>query len=216
MPPNLWPFAQGLLTLVVPFLGDASARPAKPVDDAALKASHCDESLASARHSIREALSQSSFAEINDVNNSSPFSPTNDFVDDFMSMLNTGLYVFANVNSSNETTGNGADVKTQRRQHAFEGGFKLGRFSYTQKNRTFVVSMATGGPLFDEKDSSPVMLPLDHLKPLQATGTQGLMLHCYKNGRQLISIRAEIVLSDETDRNILLNGLNACLPSLVS
>ena len=47
-------------------------------------------------HSVKEALSQSSSMEIEDVGDRS-FDPTDDFVSDFTFMLQQGLYVFANV-----------------------------------------------------------------------------------------------------------------------
>ena len=207
--------AQGLLTLIVPFLGDQSARPATSGDDVTPQPSKHNESLISARHSMREALSQSSFEEITDVSDSSFFNPTNEFVEDFTSMLNTGLYVFANVNILDEATDSDADMN-----HAFAGGF----FSLSEQNRAFLVSTtATCGAhaMDDANDLSPVLLPLDALLPLRTTGTQGLVLECHctsdgDNGKKMINIRAEIVLSDETDRNILMNGLNACLECLIS
>ena len=190
------------------------------------------------RHSVKEALSQSSSYEelVNGENytrNKQVSNEANDnFVQDFMVMLQQGLYVFANVDmtdASNDGIGKNGDRKREKIRHGvFDGGFKLGVFSYSgqgsfgeNENGAFVVSPSVGGDQFEEKEeeSCAVSLPIRSLKSLAASGSQGLILDCQNvkakiNGDLEIRIQVEIVLSDESDRDILLSGLNRCLPWL--
>ena len=113
-------------------------------------------------------------------------------------------------------------AKRGPKQNAFEGGFKLGIFTYTKdgKEGSLLISpVAAGDHELETKSSDPVRMPLEGLTPPRSNGSQGLILECgaasNSNGKEETStkhVRAEIVLSDESDRDILLNGLNACLP----
>lgn len=199
--------AGGLFNVIVGILGFDSLTSGQSGEDRPnIKPSESIESLPP-RHSVKEALSQSSSFE--EVGNHS-FDPTDEFVNDFISMLEQGLYVFANVSITDEATG----VMKDTTRHVFEGGFKLGIFSYTRddKGALLISPVATGDHELDTKDSGPVRFPLDNLKPLCSNGSQGLVLESNGNNHG----RAEIVLADESDREILLNGLNACLPCILS
>jgi len=147
------------------------------------------------RHSVKEALSHSS-SSIDDMSISPSFDEN--LVQDFFSMLVQGLYVFANVEKRGED------------EHSiFEGGFKLGVFSFDESEKKFNITPAER----DQQQESSVVerLYVNDLTRLAASGSQGLLLECSKTTGELI-IRAEIVLSDENDRDILLNGLRQCLP----
>jgi len=214
--------ADALLKVTMGFLGCDLLQPRKlEEEEVALKPSDSTESLP--RHSIKEALSQSSsFSEVDDVSNSS-FDPTSAFVRDFVYMLEQGLYVFANVDTTVKSSDSDVDIKIQKNQNSFEGGFKLGIFSYTNEERgAFLISpVAAGSNEMDAASSKPVVLPLDTLKPVLLTGAQGLVFEVdgitdSTEEEKLNVIRVEIVLSDESDRNILFNGLNACLPIILS
>jgi len=192
--------AEGILTLAMGFLGASAAEPKMSREGPTIQPSRSTESLPPL-HSIREALSQNSFEEVEEVGNLT-FNPTDGFVNDFISMLQQGLYVFANVDirTTDETTG----VSKERND-----GSKLGIFSYTKDaNRAFLFSPVTAG--FNDIDmQSSVRIPIDTLAPLRLSGSQGLVLECH-------CATTHIVLSDESDRDILMNGINACLSSLMS
>jgi hypothetical protein len=145
------------------------------------------------RHSVKEALSQSS--SIDDVN----INEDQSFFDDFMSMLVQGLYVFANI----EKIAGGDD--NQRSSHT---GFKLGVFSFDRIGNRFNIT-PTGRD--QQQELSTERLYINDLKCLVASGSQGLLLESSKTPGDL-TIRAEIVLSNESDRDVLLNGLRQCLP----
>ena len=137
-----------------------------------------------------------------------PFDPTEEFVNDFVSMLRQGLYVFANTTHNYE-------IVTSSNRHIFEGGFKLGIFSYIEHAHAFQITpVAAGSDELDVSGSSPVNLYLDSLIPLRFSGSQGLILesNSVTGSTHRKYVRAEIVLSDEVDREILFNGLNSCLP----
>ena len=85
-----------------------------------------------------------------------------------------------------------------------KGTFKLSIFSYGKG--AFLIA-PTDANNSDPNETAPVRLPLDSLTSLQTSGSQGLILE----GNE---IRAEIVLSDESDRDILMDGLKACLPKM--
>mmetsp|Transcript_8185 Transcript_8185/g.20119 ORF Transcript_8185/g.20119 Transcript_8185/m.20119 type:complete len:370 (+) Transcript_8185:66-1175(+) len=222
-------FAEALMNVALGFLG-ADSSPARTEEDREvpdMKPSDSAESLPP-RHSVREALRQSSsVGEVEEVVGDRSFDPTDEFVDDFLSILRQGLYVFANVDITDGAT---TEVLAERKRHVLEGGFKLGTFSYTEDDDgdgEFLISPATAGsPEFDADGSSdpPVRLPIDSLKPLRSNGSQGLILESngaitIGNGEESYTknaIRAEIVLSDESDRDIMLNGLNACLPFILN
>lgn len=158
------------------------------------------------RQSVREALSASSSSMEEFGTNSSE--PTKDFVNDFISMLQQGLYVFAKVDDSNEVPNVDA-----------AGGFNLSTFSYTgNEYGAFLITQApTGLHNFDINIPAPARLPLDNLMSLHSKGSRGLILECHDTSKNSAegftqATRAEIILSDESDREILLSGLNACLP----
>lgn len=219
--------ADGVISVIMGYVGGDALQNnnVSTSEDLPLQPSNSTESLShNPRHSVKEALSSSS--SFGQIEESDTFDPTDEFVGDFVSMLQQGLFVFANVDMTNEATGNDATAKaeyrTRTQQHAFEGGFKLGIFSFSKDDGgQFLISpMAAGVQEINPEDSAPVTLPLDNLKPLRLTGAQGLILECNNitkddKGSNMRNIRAEIVLSDESDRNILLNGLNACLPHLI-
>ncbi len=134
------------------------------------------------------------------------FDPTEEFVIDFLFMLRQGLYVFVNISYNDE-------AELQAKRNCFEGGFKLGIFSYTE--HAFQISPVTAGSHeLDVLGSAPVKLHFDGLIILRSSGSQGLILECdiVTGNTCNNNVRAEIVLSDEADREILFNGLNSCLP----
>jgi len=136
------------------------------------------------RHSIKEAMSD----ELNRVS-----SDSSEFVTEFLGMLEQGLYVFAH--ASPTTCDEYSDVK---------GSFKLSIFSYDEGGFLIAPTDANNS---DTNETAPVRLSLDSLTSLQSSGSQGLIME----GNE---IRAEIVLSDESDRDILMDGLKACLPKM--
>lgn len=184
--------AEGLLHVIMGFLGvnpTLSVAPAK-LEGETIKPPP--------QHSIKEALSRSSsieeLEEVGDHRVSDSFDPT-----DFITMLQQGLYVFAQTDADSD---------------ASRGVFKLCIFSYTKDENAFSVSPV-------EVKIEPVKLPLDGLKATRSTGSrQGLLLECHRtnscNKNVQNNVSVEIVLSDESDRDILLNGLNACLPHIFS
>lgn len=210
--------AEGLLNVIMGIIGGAEGQPQNSHNDIPLKTSNSTYSHPP-RHSIKEALSQSSsFLEVDDVSNSS-FDATGTIVRDFVSMLEQGLYVFAKVEKE-EDLRCCVNAEKSHKKHVFEGGFKLGTFSYAkdEKGAFFITPVAAGANELDMVGSTPVVLPLDRLRPLRMVGAQGLAfegLGTTCGNKEATSIRAEIVLSDESDRNILLSGLNACLPHIV-
>ncbi|KAL7531587.1 hypothetical protein ACHAXR_008697 [Thalassiosira sp. AJA248-18] len=208
--------ADGIIRVCMGFLGGDALQSGKS-EDLTIQPSNSTESFSlPPRHSVKEALSQSSsMEEVEEFGDS--FYPTDEFVRDFVSMLQQGLYVFANVDSTDEVAGSDADAKKERPKHIFEEGFKLGIFSLESSGAFLISPVAAGANELAVKGSTPVRLPLDNLKPLRVTGTQGLILECHGNTNVdkenfACNVRAEIVLSDESDRDILLTGLNACLP----
>lgn len=134
--------------------------------------------------------------------------PTEEFVVEFLSMLRQGLYVFANISHNDEV------VKSEKR-NSFEGGFKLGIFSYSE-HAFQIYPVGAGSHDLDVMGSAPVKLHLDNLLRLRSSGSQGLILECDGVTRNICrsNVRVEIVLSDEDDREILLNGLHSCLPHI--
>jgi hypothetical protein len=176
------------------------------------------------RHSVKEALGQSSsfeelaIGEDSKFDNNASFGLESDFYNDFIAMLRQGLYVFANVQMSAEDKTNDRGV-VEKRQSIFEGGFKLGVFSYNKG--VFVITPA-GEHGEQQVGASNVKLPILKIDPPSSNGSQGLVLECSNvhtednNMGGLVHIRVEIVLSDESDRDVLLNGLHKCLPVMLS
>lgn len=172
------------------------------------------------RKSVKEALSESS-SSMGDFANHS-FDPTDEFVNDFMTMLQQGLYVFANVDSNNEVIDIDAEDTKQLSRHAIEVRFKLSTFSYTEdENGAFLISQVpTESHELDIDTSATVRLPLDSLISLRSNGSRGLILECHGETNNRApeckqTTRAEIILSDESDREILVGGLKACLPCIL-
>lgn len=168
------------------------------------------------RHSVKESLRQFPSFE---VGSSGGHGENNKFdpkeIADFLSLLRQGLYVFANV-SYNDDAGNDIFETTL---HGFEGGFKLGIFSFTKDAFTISPVASAGSSEEESNNASPIKLHIGSLMPLRPSGSQGLILECNSvtpGAKYRGSVRAEIVLSDEVDREILLNGLNACLPHILT
>ena len=175
---------EGLMNILV---GQMGGNNKKSEDDANtdLQQSTSSESLPP-RHSIKEAMSD----ELDRVS-----SDSFEFVTEFLGMLEQGLYVFAH--ASPTTCEEYSDVK---------GSYRLSIFSYDGKG-AFQIAPTDANNNSDTNVIAPVRLPLDSLKSLQSSGSQGLIME----GNE---IRAEIVLSDESDRDILMDGLRACLPKM--
>lgn len=150
------------------------------------------------RHSVKEVFQSSSGGD--SMNDDQSFDEN--LVQDFMSMLVQGLYVFANVE---KITGSDEQIIPSHT------GFKLGVFSFVESDFTFVITSPAGR---DQQQQEPVSerLIIDNLTGISPAGPQGIVLEFSSNTRDEPVIRAEIVLSDESDRDILLNGLSQCLP----
>lgn len=150
------------------------------------------------RHSVKEVFQSSSGGD--SMNDDQSFDEN--LVQDFMSMLVQGLYVFANVE---KITGSDEQIIPSHT------GFKLGVFSFVESDFTFVITSPAGR---DQQQQEPVSerLIIDNLTCISPAGPQGIVLEFSSNTRDEPVIRAEIVLSDESDRDILLNGLSQCLP----
>lgn len=153
------------------------------------------------RHSVREALRHSS-SSFEDMSIDDDYSLDDNMVQDFMSMLRHGLYVFANVE---KTDMNGEDERS-----TFGGGFKLGVFSFDKGRKWFNITPAGGD---EQHEQSTEKVYVNDLTRLAASGPQSIILECATTIGELI-IKAEIVLSDESDRNVMLNGLRQCFPIL--
>jgi len=151
------------------------------------------------RHSVKEALCQSSSGG-DSMNDDQSFDEN--LVQDFMSMLVQGLYVFANVE---KITGSDEQIIPSHT------GFKLGVFSLVESDFTFVITSPSGRDQQQQESVSERLL-IDNLTRISSSGPQGIVLDFSSNTRDEPVIRAEIVLSDESDRDILLNGLSQCLP----
>jgi hypothetical protein len=171
---------------------------------------------------VKEALSESSSSMGDFANHSHSFDPTDEFVYDFMSMLQQGLYVLAKVDNDNKVTNDAEDTKKLLSRHGTEGGFKLSTFSYTEdENGAFLISQVPiGSPELDIDRTAPARLPFDSLMSLRSNGSRGLILECHgeinNNAPECKqTTRAEIILSDESDRDILVGGLKACLPCIL-
>lgn len=207
------------------------------VNDTAAKAQTTEISLQSSmssgslvpRHSMREAISEnSSMEEIVDAeyNNES----LEVFVRDFMTILHQGLYVFAKVDTVDATGDGDSNRKREKIWHSiFEGGFKLGIFSFhgrcsleAIRDGIFLVSSVVGGsqPTVEGEETrnvEAVEVPICTVISLMASGSQGLLLECLylpsddTANSSAQTIRLEIVMSDESDRDILLSGLRKCL-----
>mmetsp|Transcript_14964 Transcript_14964/g.30569 ORF Transcript_14964/g.30569 Transcript_14964/m.30569 type:complete len:371 (-) Transcript_14964:319-1431(-) len=193
-----------------------------------LKSSMSSESLLP-RHSMREAISEnSSMEEIVDAeyNNES----LEIFVRDFIAILHQGLYVFANVDTVDATGDGDSNRKREKIRHSiFDGGFKLGIFSFhghcsleAIREGIFLVSPVVGGsqPTVGGEATGNVKaveVPIGTVISLMASGSQGLLLECVylpsddAANSPAQNIRLEIVMSDESDRDILLSGLKKCL-----
>ena len=202
---------EGLLSVFVGLMM-GSAEKEDSASEETIQLSNSTKSLPP-RHSIKEAMSCCSSSSIEGVGDDlSSFD--GEFVNEFISMLQQGLYVFANV----EEISDEEERENTQNTHILEQGFKLGIFSLLNskeggESASYVISpVASTAPNdVDTKDSTPVRLPLDNLQSLCSTGSQGLVLEV-KNSEKNASnkvIRAEIVLSDESDRDILLFGLKS-------
>ncbi|KAL7471433.1 hypothetical protein ACHAXS_011721 [Conticribra weissflogii] len=196
--------------------------------DLTLQPSISTESL-QPRHSMKEAISQSSsMEEIVDGDNN--VRSREIFVREFLATLHQGLYVFANVNITDASGDVDSDRKREKIRHSiFDGGFKLGIFSFhghysseAIRDGTFLVSPVVGGsqPTLggeSEVGSLIVKVPIGAVVSLMASGSQGLLLECVNKKTDYVTrdmaqdIRVEIVMSDESDRDILLDGLSKCL-----
>ncbi len=153
------------------------------------------------RHSVKEALSHSS-SSIDDMSINDDHSFDDNLVQDFMSMLIQGLYVFANVEK--------IAINGEHERNIFEGGFKLGVLSLDGGRKWFNITQAGRD---QQQEQSVERVYVNDLTRLAASGPQSIILECSTTTVQPI-IKAEIVLSDESDRNVLLNGLRQCLPIL--
>lgn len=153
------------------------------------------------RHSVKEALSHSS-SSIDETSMSEDQSFDDNLVQDFISMLVHGLYVFANVEK--------IAINGEHERSIFEGGFKLGVFSFDEGTKSFNIIPAGRD---HQEEHSVERMYVNDLTRLDEFGPQSLLLECSTVTGELM-IRAEIVLSDEDDRNVLLNGLRQCLPIL--
>lgn len=160
------------------------------------------------KHSVREALRQrgSSLEDfvVIDGNGNIEHSVElmSKYVNDFKTMMQQGLYVFANVDTNNTTTDD---------QPGSDGNFCLGVFSFdvTNNGGAFMIS-----PVGDV-NSDVVTLPLHGLSTPVCSGSQGIILEWVQSTNdtsELIRGKAEVVLSNEDDRNTLFNCLTKCLP----
>ena len=164
---------------------------------------HCQQP----RHSVRDALRHSSTLEEfvavdgeGNVEHSIEF--MTEYVSDFKAMLQHGLYVFANIEMSNTTTNVSVGQNSE---------FRLGVLSYhvDKTGDAFLIS-----PVGTEANSSIVRFPLYGLSGPICTGSQGIILEW--TGRVSMKdknrVKAEVVLSNQEDRDILFKCLTNCLP----
>ncbi|KAL3786543.1 hypothetical protein HJC23_006793 [Cyclotella cryptica] len=180
----------------------------QPVSDENKHGKSPDDStnLTQPRHSVREALSQSSSLEDfvvvdGDGNVEHSMELMSEYLSDFKSMMRQGLFVFASVETIYTTTDD----------HSPESNppnFRLGVFSYSLKNNAgaFLISPVGG----DMNLSAVVCLPLHGLIGPICSGSQGIILE--HNSNEGVSTKAEIVLSNQDDRDILYACLTKCLP----
>ncbi|KAL3798867.1 hypothetical protein ACHAWO_003024 [Cyclotella atomus] len=154
------------------------------------------------RHSVRDAVRQSStlddFVVVDaDGNTEHSIEFMAEYVNDFKTMMQQGLYVFANI----ETNGAINDLRER-------GEFRLGIFSYNMNNNcgAFLIS-----PVRADEKTDVVVLPLYGLSSPVCTGPQGILLE-WTSGKDDERIKADVVLSNEEDRDILFSCLAKCLP----
>lgn len=166
------------------------------------------------RHSVRDALRHSSTLEdFVVVGNNGDGEHSVEFMamyaNDFKILLQHGLYVFASVGATNDTANDTSDNNN--------GKFRLMVFSYNANNNggAFLIS-----PVGDD-NSNLVTLPIYGLSVPICIGSQAIKLEWKgefrhdpnaTSGQAIDGITAEIVLSNEDDRDILFNCLIKCLP----
>lgn len=164
------------------------------------------------RHSVKDALRQSSTLEEFVVAGGDDNVERTEFMDvyvnDFKVLLQHGLYVFASMGAIKDVT-NDASYEN-------DGKFRLVVFSYTEYNNGGAFLISPVG----EDNLAVVSLPIDGLSVPVCTGSQGIILEWEEfrhdldtmRGQSIETITAEIVLSNEDDRDILFNCLVKCLP----
>jgi len=185
------------------------------------------------RHSVRDALRQSStledFVVIDDngnVEHSMEFMA--EYVQDFKTMLEQGLYVFFSVKErhtkSKSVTESSFDDDGNCNSNNNGNNFRLGVFSYDTHNHGGVFLITPVGA--QETNSNVATLPIYGLTAPLCSGSQSIILewrgetmasvvtdNAEDNADSVaINVKAEIVLSNEDDRDILYNCLTKCLP----
>ena len=147
-----------------------------------------DHQTSEPRHSIKHGIrSSSSLIEMEDAGDEGQLTPTAEFLDDFTSMLSQGLYVFARIQ---ECSGGTDEAE----------GFKLGVLACDEVVKQFTVSLKDGA----SKRGRCAVIPFAGVQ-ISPQLTHGIV---FENGK----VRVCLTLSDESDRNILYNGIIACLP----
>ena len=186
------------------------------------------------RHSVRDALRQSStledFVVIDDngnVEHSMEFMA--EYVQDFKTMLEQGLYVFFSVKerhtTSKSVTESSFDDDGNYNSNNNGNNFRLGVFSYDTHNNGGVFLITPVGA--QETNSNVATLPIYGLMAPLCSGSQSIILEWRgettasvatdnaednADDATAINMKAEIVLSNEDDRDILYNCLTKCLP----
>eukprot|EP00956_Cyclotella_meneghiniana_P039663 scaffold176505_cov23-Cyclotella_meneghiniana.AAC.1 len=184
------------------------------------------------RHSVRDALRQSStledFVVIDDngnVEHSMEFMA--EYVQDFKTMLEQGLYVFFSVKeryTKSKSITNGSFDGGNYNSNNNGNNFRLGVFSYDTHNHGGVFLITPVGA--QETNSNVATLPIYGLTAPLCSGSQSIILEWRgetmasvvtdnaedDSDSVAINVKAEIVLSNEDDRGILYNCLTKCLP----
>mmetsp|Transcript_17543 Transcript_17543/g.35226 ORF Transcript_17543/g.35226 Transcript_17543/m.35226 type:complete len:342 (+) Transcript_17543:2578-3603(+) len=156
------------------------------------------------QHSVRQSLQSIQSSGSTDYSEQMETDDDGAYVQDFLSMLERGLYVFSHVSKDgneayNSTEDEGPSDKT----------FALKVFSYAPDNNIFRLS--TVDSHHHDRDTT-ALLVLDIDKVMES-GAQGITFAM--NQTVASAQKVEMVLSDQEDRDTLLYGLKVCIDNLV-
>lgn len=157
------------------------------------------------QHSVRQSLQsiQSSSQDTSDGDKDEDTEVEDDaiYVRDFLAMLGRGLYVFAHISAVGDT----------KDDEDSTGGntFVLRIFSFDPQNNVFRLSTVDS----HHHDQDTATLSILDIDKVSESGVQGITFAM--GGADALVDRAEVVLSDEGDRDTLLYGLQVCLEYLI-
>lgn len=157
------------------------------------------------QHSVRQSLQSIQSSGSTDYSEQMETEDDAAYVQDFLSMLERGLYVFSHVSKDGNETDNitedeGPSGKT----------FALNVFSYAPDNNIFRLSTVDS----HHHDRDTTALSVLDIDKVMESGTQGITFAMNQTVASVQKV-VEIVLSDQEDRDTLLYGLQVCIDNLV-